>query len=236
MLMKLLIKITTLYALLISSALAENFLNLAEEYESKGNYAAAISNYINAINNAPGNYKLYNRVGLLYEKLSNSILSKDYFVRSIIVNNEYIEGYYNLGLWYYNRAKYDEAIINFKRALAISQSKPEIYINLINCYIKSNNVDSCMKFLEMALKMFPENYEILNLAGIVYMLKANYDLAIKHFRKALNKKEDDKIINNLGIALYLSGKKDEAKKLLTNIKKYDKIEENIKLLETGGRK
>ncbi|HEC92717.1 MAG TPA: tetratricopeptide repeat protein, partial [Candidatus Atribacteria bacterium] len=109
------------------------------------------------------------------------------------------------------------------------------YVSLINCYIKLNKIQLAEQILNKSLNRFPENYKLLNLAGIISLLKNDYKYAERYFRQALDINNDDKIINNLGIALYLAGKKKEAKKLLTKIKKYDKIEENIKLIEGGGK-
>lgn len=227
--------IIVLFFLFSTFLQAENYIQIAASYEKQGDYTSAISNYINAINNDIGNYKLYNRVALLYEKIGQDKLAKDYFVKAIIVNNDYVEGYYNLGLWYYKKAKYIEAMINFKRALSITYENIDLYVALINCYIKLNKIQLAERLLNKILNRFPENYKILNLAGIISLLRNDYRNAEKYFRRALEINNDDRLINNLGIALYLSGKRKEAKKLLTKIKKYDKIEENIKLIEGGGK-
>ncbi len=215
---------------------AENYLTEAQQQEKDGNYAAAISNYINIINQDAGNYKVYNRIGILYQLLGKEDEAKNYFVLAIIANNEYTEGYFNIGLWYYKKEKYVEASINFKRAISISPENPDIYISLINCYIKMNELTQADTVINDIIKNFPNNHKILNLVGIIKLYNGKNDEAEKYFRQALLLNNDDKIKNNLAIALYLSGKTDEAKNLLKDIKKYDIIKENAQFFNKGVKK
>jgi len=190
-----------------------------------------LSNYIKLYEQNPGDFELCNKIGVLYENLGNFEEAKKYFLISIYLNNNYYEGFNNLGLWYYNRGDYNNAIKNFKTAIEISSNRIDSYINLMNSYIKLNDLNNASEVLNWCLNNFSDNYEILNLAGILSIMKGYYNSAVNYFERAYKLEKDDRVGNNLGVALYLAGRRKEAKKILTKISKNDIIKENLKLIE-----
>jgi type IV pilus assembly protein PilF len=79
-------------------------------------------------------------------------------------------------------------------------------------YINDNNIQPAFIEFQKALKLNPDNKEILNAIGIIYLLKLeNYPEAIKYFQKALKlDKNFSEASNLLGFAYEKTGRFDEA--------------------------
>ncbi len=79
-------------------------------------------------------------------------------------------------------------------------------------YLNDNNIQPAFIEFQKALELNPNNKEILNAMGIVYLLKLeNYPEAIKYFKKALKiDKNFSEASNLLGFAYEKTGRFDEA--------------------------
>jgi len=177
-----------------------------------------IEKYLKIVEKDPGNYEAYNMIGLLMVEKNDHEEARNYFVKSVILKNNYFDGYFNLGLLYYTQKEYNKALINLKRALSIKNDQIDTYIMLINCSLKQNNSAEAEKFYKEAFEQFgQEDHRLLNCGGIIKMLSANYKEAKNLFIDALKLKDDDKIKNNLAICEYYSGNKKKAKSMLKSL-------------------
>lgn len=177
-----------------------------------------LKNYLNIIEQEPGNYQVYIKVGLLYVSKNNFEEAKNYFEKAITLNNNDYHGYYNLGLLYYNQDKMTEALTHFKRAYLISKTS-EVYISIINCFIKLKSYDFAQRSLSEAFKTYPQDYKLFNTGGVIALLQNNFSQAKEYFLKALTLSDDSKIKSNLAITEYYLGNKNSAKQTLKNLKK-----------------
>ena len=185
------------------------------------------------INNNPGSYKTYNKIGMIYYERNNSIESEKFFIRAIILNNNYYEGYFNLGLLYYKQNNNIKALENFQRAHILNNEIEELYINLINTCLKINKISLAKKYLNKGFNKFDKkNYKLLNCSGIIELLLKDYKKAVLNFKEALKIENNNEIKNNLAIAEYYSGNKGEAEKILKEIGNDSGIiKENYKLIK-----
>ncbi len=179
-----------------------------------------LKDYLNIIEQEPGNYQVYNKVGLIYVSINNFDEAKNYFEKAITLNNNDYYGYYNLGLLYYNQDKMTEALTHFKRAYLISKTS-EVYISIINCFIKLKSYDFALRSLSEAFKTHPhpQDYKLLNTGGVIALFQNNFSQAKEYFLKALSLSDDSKIKSNLAITEYYLGNKNSAKQTLKNLKK-----------------
>ncbi|MDD5066462.1 MAG: tetratricopeptide repeat protein [bacterium] len=190
----------------------------------------ALKTYLEAIRNDPGDYSTCNMIGLWYVNHNDPGQAGEYFSRALTLNNNYYEGCFNMGLLLYHQNKVVEALPYFKRAFSISKNA-DIYVVLINCFIKLNNIDFASRTLEEAMKSYKDNHKLLNTAGVIELYKNNYTKAREYFSSAYKIKEDSKTRNNLAIAEYLSGNKENAKQTLKSLKKDLKLfNENFELI------
>lgn len=192
-----------------------------------------INKYLEIINNEPGNFRAYNKIGLLYTEKEDYIQAEKYFKNAIILNNNYYEGYFNLGLLYYDHNKLEEALDHFKRAYILNKDQVDLYVCLINTCLKLNKITQAKEYFNKGSTKFKEtSYKLLNCGGVIELLYKNHKKAKEYFEKALKMKDDNKMKNNLAIAEYKLGNKKEALDILKDIdKSINVISENYKLVK-----
>ena len=80
--------------------------------------------------------------------------------------------------------------------------KARAYYHLGLSYLSDNNIQPAFVEFQRALKLDPNNKEVLNIIGIIYLLNLeNYPEAIKYFQRALRvDKNFSEASNNLGVA------------------------------------
>ena len=105
--------------------------------------------------------------------LGNLIEAEFWYKNAIMEADDMREGYVELGLLYYNQEKWLDCINNLIKALTI-RNKPMVYVNEVFCW--DNTID-----------------DILSLCYYNLGLK---DLALYHIEKALEYKEDERLLNN----------------------------------------
>jgi len=121
-------------------------------------------------------------------------------------------GHNNLGIQYYDRKMFKEAVKHYQIALRLKPDFAEAYNNLGNVYYDNNMRDLAIEQFEAALRFKPD-YPIAhyNLAN-AYSDKINMsDQAIEHYHVALSlKPEYIDAYNNLGAAYQNKGLIDKA--------------------------
>ena len=114
---------------------------------------------------------------------------------------------------------------SFKKALELEPGYHLYYFKFAEfLFLKG---DACEQYLDKAIELAPEDPWIQNLSGLVMIERAEYEAACEFFRKAQeNAPEEDEIRINYSEALFLSGRIDEALKLLSG--------ENVDVLNQRG--
>ncbi len=198
--------------------------------------AEDLSDLLNKYESQKEDYTLCNKIGILYYTQNNFNKAKAFFLKSIILNNNYAEGYYNLGLLYYKNKEYNNALINFERAFAINKNDEGIILALINSALKLKKYLIIQKILnnKELENIINNSPKILNSIGIFYILKGDYENAYTIFSKALKINKSYIILNNIALTKYFLKDKKEAIKYLKMIKnKYKIINKNLNKI--GGK-
>jgi tetratricopeptide (TPR) repeat protein len=138
----------------------------------------------------------------------------------------------NLGTVYDGRGMYDEAIAEFKKALAIDPNYPRALFNLGVTYAKKGMFDEAITQYKKALSNQPDYAKAHQNLGNAYAKTGKFDEAIYQYRKALSLNEDNvDARTNLGIAYEKKGLLDEAiiqyKKVLSNRPNHVKAHYNL---------
>ncbi len=117
----------------------------------------------------------------------------------------------NLGIAYYDKGMYDEAIVQHKKAIEMNPNNSDAYINLGVVYADKGMYDEAMVELTTAIEIHPNSPEAYTNLGVIYKRKGMYDDAVTMHRKAIEIKSDfAQAYYNLGIAYYDKGMYDEA--------------------------
>ncbi len=117
------------------------------------------------------------------------------------------------------RGRHDESIAENKQAQELDPLSPIIGADLGINFISARQYDQAIEEFQKALEMDP-NYIVAHLfLGLAYTGKEMYDEAIAELQKAqtLSGDDDSLITVFLGVIYSLSGKKDEAKKILNEV-------------------
>lgn len=100
-----------------------------------------------------------------------------------------------IGLAYRHLQKYDKAIGYFKRTLEYNSGHCETYNELGIACLSIGHINDAKKAYEEALKIDPDNHELLCNIAIVYLNEENYKEAERYLLKAKKAKSDDEIVD-----------------------------------------
>lgn len=179
----------------------------------------------------------------------NFISRKTYFIIICIMMilsgcNKSAKSYYKDGISNYEKENYEQAKINFEKAIELNSEKAEYYINYGITLIKLGQYGDAVSQLKKSIsdkdnKIVRENNKRAYRAiGISYYKNGNYKKAISNFDKALDIDELDYL--NEDIMCYKAdasmtiGDNEEALKIFTKmIEKNDKSEAAIYYIKRG---
>ena len=126
--------------------------------------------------------------------------------------------YFNLGNIYVKLKKYDLALINFLKTIALNKDFFQGYNNLANIYKELKNTEKSIKFFKKAIELNSSYINALYNLAILYYEIGKYEESAIYFKKVL--KIDPKHIgtlNNFGLLLKEIKKYDEALKCFEKI-------------------
>ncbi len=127
--------------------------------------------YLNlAIQNDPSNYSYYFARGTLYDKMKDFENAKISYEKSIELNKDYFDAYYNLGALFYNKA-----VELIKVANDIPAKEQKRYDETINN--AKEQLKLAMPFLEKANELDPNEMNTLLSLKEIYVRLALYDKA-----------------------------------------------------------
>ena len=84
------------------------------------------------------------------------------FSSSFVFSQKNNEVFFNSGLDLYNQGKYVEAISQFQLIIENGEHSENLYFNLGNSYYKINDIANSIYYFEKALKLNPNDKDILN--------------------------------------------------------------------------
>jgi Flp pilus assembly protein TadD len=116
------------------------------------------------------------------------------------------EAHYQLGYWYQERSRHQEAIKEFKKAIYIKPNYTEAYNGLGVSYDWQGDYAAASDAYRMALKLNPNLGHIYNNLGYACILQGKNAEAVETLKQAIALGCDNKQThNNLGLAYGLSG-------------------------------
>ena len=115
--------------------------------------------------------------------LSASIVS---FEKAILINPDYAEALYNLGVAYQKLDQPDMAIETYKKAIAIQHAYPTAHHNLGIIYFQKDQMNSAIKSFEWAIAYSPNYSEAIRNLGSALQKINQFDEAKKQFEKVIS--------------------------------------------------
>jgi tetratricopeptide (TPR) repeat protein len=187
---------------------------------AKGIYDQAIADAKKAIELKPdGHPESYLILGTLADRDGNHEARIDYMNKAIALAPEYAEAYAGRGNGYLAENKYDLALFDFNKALAL---KPElssalqqnfeiIYVERGGLEVKDGNYSAAIDDYTQALQRNPLNVRALNDRGDAYNMTGDFDKAIADFTKAIDSDPSyPQAYSNRGLSYFKTGNSDRA--------------------------
>jgi tetratricopeptide (TPR) repeat protein len=201
---------------------------LASIYQEKENTKEAIVILEQGLKALPSNYEIF----IEYMKLLtsdqqyNKVISS--FEKMSIRETEYDPAIWNnLGVAYYRKSNYEEAIKAYEMGLSLDDKVPEIYNNLANAYysyaLKSRDsflFSKSFEYYKKAIELDPEYAAPYHGLGHAYREEGNLEGTIYCWEKALEADPGfSKALFDLAEAYLNTGDKGKAFEILSDYKK-----------------
>jgi tetratricopeptide (TPR) repeat protein len=144
------------------------------------------------------------------------------------------EAYYQLGRYYQGQNRYDQAILAYRKALAVDNNFVEARNGLGVIYSVQGKYVEAIDALKLAVQQAPRAAHIYNNLGYAYYLQGQNAEAIATLREAARlDPHNQRALNNLGLAYAKAGNYPEAIVALTqSIKKSDVTLNNVAQIDS----
>lgn len=154
-------------------------------------------------------------IGKTFYLLGKMSDSADIYNNVLHKNKDDWDCYYHIGLIFLNKKKYEKAEEYINMALNLNPCK-EVLIASGKIYLKKGNKDQAIQRFEDALKLSPDDNNLMSTLGLLYLKAKDYEKAVDYFNKVLEvDKKYSKSLLGLAAINQLNGKFEEAYELLS---------------------
>lgn len=127
---------------------------------------------------------------------------KEYIGEKFLKGKKF-EFFYNLGIDFYGKKDYENAVKYFKLAIEQQEVKPQVYYNLALTYQYMKDYDTAVSTYNKFLELVPDDYDGLYNLALTYQMKENLPKAIELFEKAIAIKKEEDVVKML-VSAYLA--------------------------------
>lgn len=186
-------------------------LNLGNEYFNRGDEAAALRHFREALRLSPNSAESHNSIGVALLKQGDAAGALKHFRLAVHLKPNYAEARRNLGARLVGLGEIDEATSHLAAALSVNAQDPLAHYEIGLALFKQGKNDEAIASFSEALRLKPGIAEAHNWRGNALSSQGKQDEAIGQYREAVRLKPDfAEAHNNWGIALAVAGKFDEA--------------------------
>ncbi len=172
----------------------------------------ALVYYLAAIELNSMDFEAWNNGAVMWQKLGNLNEARRFVNRSIVLNPEYSQAFFNLGNLAGLQGEPEIALAAYRKSIDLNPDHAPSYSNLGQVLATMGNLDGAAKIFRQVLTLAPETAEAhLNLGNALQSL-GNFEQALSHYNRAIALfPYDPRLAHNLG-SLYLEmGDRDLAK-------------------------
>jgi tetratricopeptide (TPR) repeat protein len=153
-----------------------------------------------------------NNIGLIYDKQGDFDKAIDNFTKTIEINPNDADAYYNRGIAYGKKGEFDKAIVDFTKAIEINPKYADAYNNRGMAYRKKGELDKAIADYTKTIEINSNDADAYNNRGIAYGKKGEDDKALADFTKAIEINPNlAEAMANLGKTYQLKANKEKAK-------------------------
>lgn len=119
--------------------------------------------------------------------------------------------YFDLGVYAFEDRKFDDAEVNFKKALELSPASPQYHHYLGKTYLGMEKYDLAEKYLKTAQELDSELVGLQYDMGVLYYKTGQYSSAVELYKKVVTEEPDNILaLYHCGVSLYKQQKYEEA--------------------------
>jgi len=194
--------------------LTENAMKITNPSEKQAMLKEGIVYLKRALNSYPGYIDALVLMGNAEWELSKDInQALPFYYRILAINPYHQNTIQNLYIIVEQSKNADDKITAYQTLLQYNSNEMKAYLNLGRTFGREkNDLKNAQLYLERALQIAPNNYEVLSNLGTLYGLSQNYSAAIDVLIKAAELKPTiAKIQIDLGLSYYYLGRMELAK-------------------------
>jgi serine/threonine protein kinase/Tfp pilus assembly protein PilF len=184
---------------------AEGHICLGLVYNQTGKYQLAVPEFERAVQIDQSNEDGLRGLADAYGKLGNVADAEAAYRKAIALRPNYWGVHSWLGAFYYNQARYNDAILQFQEVVKLAPNNYRGYSNLGGLFVAVGRYNDALEPLNRSIDIRP-NLEALNNLGNAYFDLHRFAEASEAFQRGLNLDDSDWLLwGNLGDSLYWSG-------------------------------
>lgn len=174
-------------AILINPTNGEAYGDLGFAYNTLGRFEEALEAYQKAVQVAPYDSHAYVLLANAYQLAKYpqaDKLSLDALKQAIRINPKYSFAYHELGKFYKDRGRYQEAIETFKLELKVEPNNSDVYEEIGNIHATLKLFDEAIIHYKKAIEMNGHEASYYHSLGQVFYQLKRYEEALEAYRQA----------------------------------------------------
>jgi tetratricopeptide (TPR) repeat protein len=199
-------------ALAITPQLAEGHTCMGNVFFSKGGYEDAVQQFQRSLDLDHNNDEALRSLAAAYQKLGNPTAAEEAYRKAISLRPNYWGVYSAFGTFYYNQARYNDAVGMFNKTIELAPRYYNGYSNLGAMYLLLGKYPEAVEALRRSIALRPSADAYGNL-GTVYFYMRRYANSAESLQQALKIDANDWLNwGNLGDTLFqIPARRAEAK-------------------------
>jgi serine/threonine protein kinase/tetratricopeptide (TPR) repeat protein len=187
-------------ALALDTSLAAVHVTMGLIDNGTGRYDDAVIQNQEAIRLDPLNSDALEGLAGSYANLQDFQRADSLYRRAVDIRPSYWEGYNSLGVFYYSRGRYEDAIVQFRKVVDLTPDNNRGYSNLGAIYFYLGRNEEAQAMFERSIEIKPSYAACSNL-GTLYYNQGRFRDAARMYEDALKINDNDySVWGNLGSA------------------------------------
>jgi len=175
--------------------------------EKRGDFAAAVSEHLRALEINPNYADAHNNLGVGLQHQGRLAEAAEHYQRALQLRPRYAEAHFNLAVALESAGQLDNAVIEYRQAIAKRRNYVDAHYNLGLLYGRLGRLDEAVAQFRAALSINPHLADAHNNLGVALDGMGQTDLAIQHYQQAIAARPDyARAYFNLGVALGKAGR------------------------------
>ena len=123
--------------------------------------------YTNNIRHTPQFYRPYHNLGAYYYSRQEYDKAIESYQKAIALKPENGISHFGMGQCFFETSAYERAAVSFEKALSLQVREAMLFVNLIESYLRLNQVEAALRTAFLGLKIHPRDPSLLSMTGTV---------------------------------------------------------------------